>query len=131
MKNVTLLCLIFVARNAFSVPPACKVGEPQEWCSEAMVAMKFRNAGQVSDIRLADGNDTYWQAKGWLGALVLRAVRTPSGQIQLTVSLPEAKSPLKIALLKKGEALTILSGRDVPKGYVGRGEASVAFISDE
>lgn len=115
---------------AWAVPPPCKAGQPPEWCSPEMVAMKYIGPEGSSDIRLANGADVFWQGPGWKTALVLRAARLPDGRLRLQVSLAEGQAPRVSRILRKGEAVTLTAGKEVPKGFFGT-QTTATFVDDD
>ena len=121
---------VLVAFEVWAVPPPCKKGEPPDWCSPEVVAMKYVRAKGSSDIRLGNGTDVFWQAEGWKASLVLNAERLPDGRLRVRISHSEGGSSVVTKTLKKGAELVVTAGKDVPIGFFGS-QTTVTFVNDD
>lgn len=130
MRRVCVGAIVLIAFQVWAVPPPCQKGEPPEWCSPEMVAMKYVGAKGSSDIRLGNGTDVFWQAEGWKGSLVLNAERLSDGRLRVRVSLSEGSSSVVTKTLRKGAALILTAGKEVPSGFFGP-QTTVAFVDDD
>jgi len=97
-----------------------------------MVALKVRDGRGTTDLRVESGSEVHVRWPDWKGALRVLATRGDSGNYEVSVGLPGTATPLKRAVLKKkGAALTLVPGKDVPSGYFGAAGHPVKFILDE
>jgi hypothetical protein len=130
MSRVWVGAILLITFQVWAVPPPCKKGEPPEWCSPEMVAMKYLGPGGSSDIRLGNGTDVFWQAEGWKGSLVLNAQRLSDGQLRVKVSRSEGGSSVVTRTLRKGAALILTAGKEVPNGFFGA-QTTATFVDDD
>lgn len=122
--------LLLIACEVWAIPPPCKQGEPPEWCSPEMIAMKYVGAKESSDIRLGNKADVFWKAEGWKGSLVLNAERLADGRVRVKISLSEGSSPLVTRTLRKGAAVILTAGKEVPSGFFGP-HSTATFVDDD
>lgn len=130
MRHAHFAAVLLIASRALAVPPPCKNGEPPEWCNPEMIAMKYVGPRGSSDIRLGNGTDVFWQAEGWKGTLILTAERLSDGRVRVKIALAGANSPPVTRTLRKGEALVLTAGQDVPRGFFGP-QTTATFVDDD
>ncbi|GEL72946.1 hypothetical protein MVI01_47300 [Myxococcus virescens] len=125
------LCL-GVPGVTWALPPPCGPNDPPAFCDAKMVALLVQAGRGANALRVESGSEVQVRWPDWKGALRLQATRSDSGTYEVSVGLPGKNTPLKRGVLKKkGAALTLVPGKDVPAGYFGAAGHPVKFILDE
>lgn len=97
-----------------------------------MVALKVQDGRGTTALRVESGSEVQVRWPDWQGMLRVLATRQDSGSYEVAVWLPGKDAPLKRGVLKKkGAALTLVPGKDVPAGYFGAAGHPVKFTLDE
>ncbi|NVJ07288.1 hypothetical protein HUW63_18830 [Myxococcus sp. AM001] len=125
------LCL-GVPGATWALPPPCGPNDPPVSCDAKMVALKVQDGRGTTALRVESGNEVHVRWPDWKGTLRVVTTRNDSGSYEVSVGLPGETASLKRAVLKKkGAALTLVPGKDVPAGYFGAAGHPVKFILDE
>ncbi|WP_426753877.1 hypothetical protein [Myxococcus sp. Y35] len=115
-----------------AVPPLHGPDGPPIARDVRMIALKVQGAQGESGLRLESGRDVHLRWPTWKGTLRVLAMHDGQGTYEVSVWLPGKDAPVKRAVLKKkGAAVTLVPGKDVPEGYFGTAERPVKFILDE
>lgn len=98
-----------------------------------MVALRIEAPSRSIRVRLEEGGRIPWRFDGWKFPLFIRADRKGTKGLHLSVAASEQGPHLAAALLKKGEALVVSAGRELPADFFppSAGATKIRIVAEE